>query len=195
MRQILLMILAAAAVDGGAITSGNIDFPDGGFSVSLSGADFSANIMDLDGQDFDGWGDGSFIPFPAPSLGDYTDFEAGSGGDTGMDTGVTYNGVFYWWGGDFENGPPLGTPLANTLYFTLSLESPDQIIAGPGTYPQTYAVQLNFCVQASAGAPAYCETDTGTATGAWTATEGNAIFDFLPGGLDLTVVPEPSTLS
>lgn len=51
MRQILLIIFAAAAVDGGTITSGNIDFPNGGFGVGLSGPDFSANIYDYDNQD------------------------------------------------------------------------------------------------------------------------------------------------
>ena len=111
---------------------------------------------------------------------------------------MTYNGVFYSWGGDFINGPPPGTPFASTLEFDLSLESPDLIITGPGTYPQTYGVQLNFCLSAStadAFPPFNCETDTGTATGAWNATFGNFSFVFLPGGLDLTITPEPSTLS
>lgn len=193
MRQILLMILAAAAVDGGAITSGSIDFPNGGFGASLSGANFSAGIGDGDGQDWDPWGDGVSIPSPVPVAGCLC--EAGSGGDAG-NSGVTYDGVFYWWGGDFFEGPPAGTPIATTLSFEITLKSPDQVITGPGTYPQTYAVQLSFCVSASRDSPAFhCETDEGTAMGAWTATEGNAIFDFLPGGLDLTVMPEPSTLS
>jgi hypothetical protein len=72
-------------------------------------------------------------------------------------------------------------------------------ITGPGDYPVSATVTLNFCIRDPAGTIAdyYWETDMGTASGQRIATPCNCgePFVFLPGGLNLTIsTPEPSTL-
>ncbi len=189
--------LSTPYVLGGAITSGGITLGFGaGNSASFSGSNFSAQINDFDSIPGN---DGGFMPFvpPSPNITDGVGLWS-----AGMWSGLSYNGIGYQ--ALNGNAPIPGYPYASSFYYSVVETSPAPLITGPGEYPVTVSVQLNFCLSDLTGSISnvYCESDTGIATGAYNYYYGNDIFDFLSGhSLDLTiadpstVAPEPSTLS
>lgn len=186
MRRLLLMMLFAFAgnAQGGAITSGSLDFSGTYASAYFSGPGFSDAISDSDASNFPS---GEFVPFQ-PNLPEGV-FGVGIGSH-GIGSSLTYNGVLYV---PFDERLP-GFPTESSDY-SVFLTSPLPTITGPGVYPVTFSVQMSFCLYGPTGPAFYCESDTGNAAGFFNATPSGDPSFVHQGGLTLNIVPvpEPST--
>ena len=186
MRGIIVLMLAgfASITQGGTITAGQFFFCCGLATATVSGQNFTATVQDGNSGDFI---DAGLAPFqahiPAVNWGPFLG---------GPPSGVTYNGIFYGVPGPF--GPTPGQPFA----FDSFAEAPTSLptITGPGTYPVTYSVSLDFTLFDSSGTMFYSEHDTGVAVGTIDYHGGgNTNLLFSSNTFQATIVPEPSTLS
>jgi len=187
LRGLIVLMLAgfASITQGGTITAGQFFFCCGLATATVSGENFAATVQDGNAGDFIDIGVAPFqARIPAFSWGTFLG---------GPPSGVTYNGIFYGVPGPF--GPTPGQPFAGAI-FSQALTSP-VTITGPGTYPLTFAVSLDFHLFDSSGVLFYSEHDTGVAVGTieYFASVGFPNLLFAAHTLQATIVPEPSTLS
>ncbi len=189
-----VLFVVCEVAQGGAITSANLSFGDYGTSASFQGVDFQTSISDFDS---DPGPDGGFAPF-TPSMPNGT--FGGGYGSSGYGSSVTYNGTYYT---PLFMNVPTGLPYADSVsYSVYSYGAPT--ITGPGVYPVSASVQVNFCLSDPTGSIPnyYCESDAGTAAGAFYATSCGCGTSWLfVSSLSLristptiTATPEPSSL-
>jgi hypothetical protein len=182
-RLALILVVFAGSIQAGALTGGSLFFGGSDAEANLTGADFSATIRDDDVGPFQSGGLTPFTMSPMPQS-----FGVGFG-SSGWGSGVTFEGVFY---SPWSTELPLGSPYASQLGYSVSYMSPPPTITGPGVYPVSLALDVSFCLNNSK-AVFYCESETGTAMGSFTATSGNVgnSWVFLS-GLSLTVSDPPA---
>jgi hypothetical protein len=187
MRGLLIVIFATflTNVQGGTITSGSIFFqsnqPFGSAIADLSGINFQTHFGDDEVGTFD-----HTRSYPFVQAWSYL----GPFGSNITLAGMTYNGISY--NGGFIILP--NSPFVSETFTITGISSPT--ITGPGSYPVTASIQLNFCLSDPTGSifPFYCETDTNIATGAFNYVSSGSGFVSVS-GLTLDIVPVPSTLS
>lgn len=182
-----------AMVQGGTLTSGSftltpLTLGSSEAIATLSGDNFTAVVAAPDVGPFDFNG---FAPFAGGPTSYYWE---GVGGDFGGESFVDYNGVDYGVP-SFCCGPLPGAPYAY-VQFTELLIGPAPTITGPGFYPMTFSLELDFSLFDSSHQLVLTETDTAFAFGGITYTgsgiPGNT---YVFGGPLQGSIPEPSTLS
>jgi hypothetical protein len=191
--RIGLFLSSFVMVHGGTLTSGSFTLStflgNSSAIATVSGDNFTARVVDLDaGPPF------MFSGFPPLGVGPTSFSWVGGGGPSGGGSFVDYDGIDYS-APFFCCGPLPGLPFANVQFTELLIGTPPTI-TGPGFYPMTFSLELDFSLFDSSHQLVLTETDTAFATGGITyIASGLPVNNFVSGGPLQGSIPEPSTLS